>query len=560
MGKGSLILKIVIVLLIFLLVVVIAVPEKIWTEEETITTKSRQNMTSIYEAEQFFFRKSGHYTTNFDSLVTVIQNDTSLHQRKQVVDLTHELYQVLEKILAIPSLQSLSVVSKSVTEIQGDMVGNERYLEKYAELNRVKDEIFMSLNRFDSSAAFPRFCSTKNLVDSLDELKNRINEYRLQNAAYHAGNYVDSMLKALPQVEKSKVSGFWRDLNNKLDQFIKDADNTDIKKVTNIVDRLKRFRERINGSIQIFLNSNTQADVNELSDQRSTLKVVYERFISSENFQLTQRFGLLDLAEVDSTLLSFGPDNFKGPDSDKNYVIDTKNHSILIESPNLLTDFANRNREIVQDIKDNNLFNQFSSLNQTLDSTISSMNQQIPLIRRHGNVLLNIKEIIAEMNNLKSVRTYGMIESLKSLVDTVETEEKISTLEPFFVETLSSVDSLSARVRNKNIGDLEAKLKYLGDKIQELDSMMASLRLPSRTKAQIRPIYPTYEPVFSILTNMKSAMNNELADEIKTAASELEKSLNHVKNGYNERVYVIFQKKHINHGYIKNGVKSWEEE
>jgi len=560
MGKGSLVLKIVIILLIFLLVVVIAVPEKIWTEEETITNQSRRNMTSIYEAEQFFFRKSGEYTTNLDTLVTVIQNDTSLLQRKQLVDLTNEIYQILGNTLDIPSLQSILVVSKSVREIQGDIVGNDRYFEKYDELNRTKEEIFLNLNRFDSSAAFPRFCSTKSFVDSLDELKNRINEYRLQNSAYHAQNYLDSVRTLLPGVEKNTVKEFWGDLNNKIDKFIKDADNTDIKKVTNIVDRLKRFKDRINGSIQVFLNSNTQGDLKELSNQKSTLNAVYQSFISPENFQLTQRFGLLELTEVDSTLLTFVPDNFTCPDSKENYIVEKKTGSIVIESPNLLTDFTKENREIVQNIEDNNLFNQFSSLSQTLDSTEHLMNQQIPLIRRYGNILLNIKEIIAEMKNLSSVKSYSMIQNLQLLVDTVQTEKKISALEPIFIETLTPMDSLAARIRSRNIRDLEGKLQYLGEKIQELDSMIMSLRLPSRIQNQIRPFYPAYEPVFSILSNIKGAMNEELADRIETAVNKLEKSMNQVKNGYNETVYVIFQKKHINHGYIRNGVRSWEEE
>jgi len=560
MGKGSLILKIVIILLIFLLVAVISIPQKIWKQEEAITDQSRRNMTSIYEAEQFFFRKTGDYTTNLDTLVEAIKNDTTLQQRNQVVGLTNELYRILGSALDVPSVQSISVVSKSVREVQGDIIGNDRYLEKYDKLNQTKDEIFMSLGRFDSSAAFPKFCSAKSFVDSLDELKNRINEYRLQNSAYLAENYLDSIQTLVPKIERSSVREFWTDLNNKMDIFIKEAENTDIKKVTNIVDRLKRFKDKINGSIQVFLSSNVQADLSELKNETSQLSTVYQNFISPEYFRITQRFGLRELTDVDSTLLSFGEQNFTGPDSKENYIIDKKPGSITIESPNLLTDFAKENQDIVKDIKDNNLFIQFSLLNEALDSTENLMNQQIPMIRRYGSVLLDIKEIIAEMNNLNSVRSYSMISNLRSLVDTVQTEKKISTLEPIFVEALSPMDSLAIRIRNRNISDLEEKLKYLGNKIQELDSMIAGLRLPSRVKNQVKPFYPAYEPVFTIVTDMKGAMNEELARKIQTAASGLENSMNKVKNGYNETVYVIFQKKHINHGYIQNGVKSWEEE
>ena len=560
MGKGSLVLKIVIVLLIFLLVVVISIPGKIWKQEEMITEQSRRNMTSIYEAEQFFFRKTGDFVTNLDTLAKAIQNDTTLQQRKQVVSLTNEIYHIMGNTLEIPSLQSISVVSNSVREIQGDMIGNDRYFEKYDELNRTKDEIFMNLGRFDSSAAFPRFCSTKSFVDSLEELKNRINEYRLQNSAYLAQNYLDSIQTLMPDVEKSAVREFWADLNNRMDSFIKGAENTDIEKVTNIVDRLKRFKDKINSSVQVFLNSDVQADLGKLKSQLSNLGTIYQNFISPEYFQITQRFGLRELTDVDSTLLEFGKKNFVCPDSKENYIVEKKPGSVIIESPNLLTDFANENQDIVKDIKDNNLFNHFSSLNETLDSTENLMNQQIPLIRRYGNILLDIKEIIAEMNNLNSVRSFSMISNLRSLVDTVQTERKISALEPIFVETLTPMDSLADRIRNRNISDLEGKLEYLGNKIQELDSMITSLRLPSRVRNQIQPFYPAYEPVFSILKDMKGAMNEELANKIQTAASKLEESMNKVKNGYNETVYVIFQKKHINHGYIQNGVKSWEEE
>jgi hypothetical protein len=59
---------------------------------------------------------------------------------------------------------------------------------------------------------------------------------------------------------------------------------------------------------------------------------------------------------------------------------------------------------------------------------------------------------------------------------------------------------------------------------------------------------------------MKGAMTEELAEKIETASDKLENSMLRVLNGYNESVYVIFNKKHINHGYIQNGVKSWEEQ
>lgn len=561
MGKGSIVLKIVIILLVFLLVVVIAVPDKIWEEEDAITAKSRYNLNAIYESEKFFNIKTGKYTKDLDTIVTVIQSDTTLQQKKRLVELTNDIYNIIVQTLDIPTIQSILSISKSVREIQNDITGNERYFEKYINLDNTKNEIFMNLTRFDSSVAFPQFCSAKNFVDSLSDLKEGINEYRLQNAAYYAQTHIDTISIVLPKVEKKAVKEFWDNLLIKINDFIKEADKTDIKKVSNIIDRLLRFNERMNKAMQSLQNANMQKDNNELDKLISRMNSVYQNFISTDNFQITQRFALLELTDVDSTLLKFGPDNFIGPDSKKPYLIDINGQLITIESPNLLDNFAKENQQIVEPIKNNSLFTYFDSIDEIIDSTHKTMSQQVPLIRRYGSILLNIKEIMAEMKNLESVRFYDMLTDLKLLVDTVQTEKKISSLKPIFEETLNPIDSLVARIRDKNLKDFERELNYFGEKIKALDSTLTESKdIPSRIRRQIQPIYPAYEPVFAILGNMKNAMTEELADRIETVADELEKSMLKVLNGYNERVFVIFNKKHINHGYIQNGVKSWEEE
>lgn len=560
MAKGSIIFKIIIVLLAFLLVAVIAVPEEIWTEEELITKQGRSNMSSIFEAEKFFHGKSEKYTSDLDTLVTVIQNDTSLQQKKKLAELTNKIYDIMEGTLEIPSIQAILTISQSVKEIQGDILGNERYFDKYSELVPRKDEIYMNLTRFDSSAAFPNLCETKSFVDSLNELKNTINQYRLQNSAYHTQNHLDSIATFLPDVEKDAIREFWNNLHQRINLFINDANKTDIKKVTNFVDRLDRFNDRINSSINILQNADFQTDLAHLSDQQNRMSDVYEEYISSEHFQLTQRFGLLELTEVDSMLLLLGKDNFNCPDNEHRYLVDTTNKRITIECPNLLDEFSANNQRIIQPIKDLTLYTHISRIEETIDSTMALMTQTIPLIRRYGNILLNMKEIMAEMKDFSSVEFIQITKNLEELVDTVQTEKKISVLKPLFEEILNPMDTLASRIRTNRVQDLEERLEYLGDKLKQLDSTLSSNEVPSRVRRQIQPFYPTYEAVFSIADDMKRSLSNEMAQKISTASDQLEKSIKEVINGYNERVYVIFNKKHINHGYIKNGLKSWEEQ
>ena len=103
MAKGSIIFKIIIVLLALLLVAVIALPQKIWTEEEIVVNKSRKNMNAIFEAQKFFHQKSGRYTDDLDTLITVIQNDTSLQQKKCVrICLLQWLHIVIEARVIFP--------------------------------------------------------------------------------------------------------------------------------------------------------------------------------------------------------------------------------------------------------------------------------------------------------------------------------------------------------------------------------------------------------------------------------------------------------------------------
>lgn len=560
MAKGSIILKIIIILLALLLVAVIALPQKIWREEGIVVKQSRENMNAIFEAQKFFHQKTDRYTDDLDTLITVIQNDTSLQQKKRLVNLTHEIYDIMKNTLEISSVAAILTISTSVTELQSDLLGNDRYFEKYEDLDESQKMIFINLTRFDSSAAFPRFCETKTFVDSLNDLKNRINEYRLQSSAYLAENYLDSIHASLPKVEKDAIREFWNNLHLQIKKLIKDAEQTDIRKVTNIVDRLQRADEKINGAILNMLNSNIQSDIAELSNLQSEMEGVYQNYISSEQFQITQRLGLLELTETDSTLLNLSEDNFISPDDNKMYIVDTSGNHLTIESPNLLDKFAAKNREIIQPIRDLQLFKQIESIQEIIDSTNKAMTETVPLVRRYGNVLLDMKETMAELKDLNSVPFFKMVKDLNTLIDTIQTEKRISALKPMFEETLNPIDTLAARIRSKNIGDLEERIEYLGNEIKGVDSLLGSSIIPSRVRGKIKPFYPIYEPVFSILSNMKNSLNADLADKIETASEKLENSMVEVLNGYSENIYVIFEKKHINPGYIKDNVKSWEEQ
>jgi hypothetical protein len=343
--------------------------------------------------------------------------------------------------------------------------------------------------------------------------------------------------------------------------FISKAEKTDIKKATNLLDRLGKFSDRINNSVKAIGLANLQEDNNSLRKQKDLINQLYQKFISSDNFRMTQRFGLLSLTESDSMLITLSNDNFICPDSDLPYLVDiVAEKDITIESPNLLDDFQKESIAAVEPIKSLRLFGIMNSLDEVLDSTINFMEEQKIFVRRKTDLLLSLKELQAELKDLNSSPVYKFTKNLESLIDTIQTEKKISVLKELFEDNLNAMDTLATRLRNANIEQLGEKLNELGQKIQRYDSLVASAKLPSRIQKQTKPVYPVYELIFSVLNTIRTSITPEEAELINEAASKLEQSLLKVLNGYDEPVYVIFAKTHINHGYIRNGEKSWEEE
>ncbi|MHA2055574.1 MAG: hypothetical protein ACW99F_18505, partial [Candidatus Hodarchaeales archaeon] len=441
-----------------------------------------------------------------------------------------------------------------------DIRVNERYFRKYEELNRVREELGLNLTRFDSSAIFPNFCETKSLIDSLSELKDKLNEYRLQSATYLAKNQMASIAEMLPTIEVNAVVEFWRNEFFQIKEFMREGEKTDIGKVSNMFDRLGRFSSRIDNNMQEFSKVNMQESLQKLYELQTKMENIYQKFISPEYFRMSQRYGLLSLSEVDSTLLNLTPENFTCPDSRKKFIVSINGDQITIESPNLLDEFASQNRAIVEPIKDLQILEYISKIDDAIDSTYNLMDEKRVQIRRYGNLLLNMKEIMAEFKNLNTVPFYRYAKDTKTLIDTIQTEEQLSVLKPIFEEALNPMDTLATRIEKRNFSDLEDRLKNLGRSIQNLDSLISVERMPGRVKREIPSFYENYKVVFSIVDEMKSNIAPTESTMLRQVATELEKSLLNVLNGYEEPVNLIFTRTHENHGYIKNGVKSWEEE
>lgn len=569
--KGSIILKILIFVLAIGLVAVIYYPDRIWKAEDSLEVRSRHNMIVLYEAENYYYGKNKLYVgaDSLEKLLTFLQNDSTLNQKQKIGQLTVSLDRSLQNVLKIPLLKSILPISESINEINDELNFNSRYFTKYDYIMFASDGILSDLPKFSNSADFPNFCIVKTYVDSLSHLKEHINDYKLQNCALLAQKYLDSLIVHAEKIELDAVNSFWLAEYGKISDLLKDIKKTDIVLVSTVVDRTKKFTDRIKTGMADLAKIDYQQNIEELHSQKEYLSQVHQDFISSDNFLISQNYGQLKLNEVDSMLIKlnqgmfYSPDTFEGPQL---YFVNfpPQKQSIKIESPDLTKQFHAQLLEATEPIKDLSVYPLTGIIRASFDSTISVMNKnknKYKLSKYSTDILLNMKELIAEMQqDVDKIRIYRYVKHLETFVDTVQSERRISVLKPMIEDILNPMDTLATHVENVDLSDFVTKMNYYGKKIRALDSLIqATPQVPASVKRQIQPFYPTFDKVYGAIEQIRVKLNPGDGEKIRQAARSIETALVNVLEGYNERVYVFFYKKHRNYGYVENGTKSWEE-
>jgi len=559
-SRGSILLEISIVLLALLLIAVIIVPNQIWEDELQTTIKCHDNVNAIYEAERFHYQKIGAYTDTFSYLLTTVQTDSGLMQRQTLVSLTQSFMRVAENILSIPSIETISKISQASFEVTGDLFGNERYFRRYENIAQTSQEIVREMTRLDSSIAFPNFSRVKLFVDSLRFIKESVSDYSLQIAIFRSINYVDSLKEYYFSIEKDAFNQFWKDEYKKISNFITDIRATDISKVSTVPDRLKKFIDQINSSVQILNNANFSDDASNIENEKQNLIELHQKFLSPEFFILTKRYSLTALNEIDSILINLSQEDFLCPDSKEPYLIDTTRRRLTVECPNLLNVFHQKFSSDIEPIKNIPVYQQISDLSSVIDSTKSVLDANRAILRRNIEVLIQIKELMIEFEEMDNVFFYRYVNEINDFIQLIDKEIKLSVIKPTIENILNPMDTLATRIDQVNVSDLEKKLNYFNDKLKDLDSTVATIRLPASVRRQVISNSQPFQQTFAIVNDIKSNFKPEYSEALRKTSKSLENNLLEALEGEDEAKYVIFNKKHDNHGYIKGGEKSWEEE
>ena len=568
-AKGSFLFKLLILVFILVLVAVIYIPDQIWTQENNMERVSRENMNTLYEAQHYYFNRTKSHlpSDSLSQLIEFIRSDSSLLEKQKIGSLTHVLLNGISGVLEIPTLKAMAPISDGVAEINGDLDFNTRYFSKYDHILQQKEDIKVRLKKFETSLDYPNFNTLKLYTDSLKILQDRINERSLQEGTQLTQSYVDSIQKYLPNAEIDAFQEFWKTEYDNISNLIKDIKATDIVLVSSVADRLKKFIDRVNTGMAGLAKVNIQQDVQAMDAAKSKLGDIYTQFTQPENLFTTQKNGIVQLSEVDSILVKFNESHFYDPDTidgEQVYLFHYKDTtaSLIVESPNLLDDFQQKLNAAAEPIKNLSVYpfpEKIQSVLDSISSGITAAKDKHRLARYSTDLLLDIKELTTEMQDISNLRFVRYSNNLKSFVDTIKTEKRLSALKPLINDYIltTGIDSLASRIEKRDVSELTEKMDYFGEKIKNLDSMLVA-SVPNRVSRQIPPFSDTFAGAYSAVEELKSAINPDDGEKIRQASADIQNTLTEILNGYQVKVFGVFDRKHVNHGYIENGQKSWE--
>ncbi len=226
----------------------------------------------------------------------------------------------------------------------------------------------------------------------------------------------------------------------------------------------------------------------------------------------------------------------------------------------MLDDIQKEFQTHTEPIQDLPLYGYVNEITTIIENTKQVLNSNREELRRYTDILLKIKELQVEFDEIDKVFFYSYVKKVHDFTRLVHTEKKLSVLKPAIENILNPMDTLASRIEKGNISDLESKINYYQQKLQDIDKSIGEAKLPANVRSRLKSNTDVYQPVFKVLEDLKASFNPTQASQLRKTESALEKALLKALEGRKRVVYVIFYQQHSNHGNILAGEKSWEKE
>ena len=555
-GKGSILFKLLIIIFAAGLVAVILIPGQIWKQESNEKMISENNMSSIYEALRFYHRITNKYTTDPKEILSVVRGDSSILLQQKVVNHTEQLTSLIDGYLKNKYVASLIGIYDNVDLIISDLNENKFHFETVGEYFKNESEaIVMDLSKFKASVPYEQFQNAAVFVDSLTELRRDLSDYSLQAGSSKATAITDTLRTLLKNVDIKDLQLAWQPVSQRLDEFITRMRRSDeLTALTSVGDRVKDFKEKVSSSFERLNTINIDENISFCTKLNEELKNLYDVFL--RDFIATSKPALYKLSIADSLIIHLTEENFSSPVTGEMYkiIISDDSSSIRVESPVLVSEIKEKIAPIAKEI--NTLPNMpiFDAFFDTLQSIKNKAEFTRKAIKRNTDIFIKYKEIEEVVGKFSDISVGTAYLNLKKFATQAPNEESYSLIKDQ-LESAFDGGRIFYQAYNENIfGNLDSLQRDLKNKMEEFNSLIDEVkRLPEEVKK--------YDVEFAEIDNLIEQMKKtNIAPQMNKINQEMEKTLVFVAEGFEKSVYLIFNKKIKNLGFIYKDKKSWEEE
>lgn len=555
-AQGSIILKILILLVTIILIAVIIIPGQIWDKEEKIKNIVQSDIESLYEAHSFYYKQNQEYTSNMDTLLYFVNNDSSLKIKKRVVDYTVEIRKAIDDFLSEPLIESLTKVSQNVGNIETDFENNEIYFKKYEDIYTKAQDLKLKVSVLKQGVEQENYSMMAKSLDSLLNLRRDLQDYQLQVAARRAQNLSSSIVEKLEGVDIQALVSYWNPLNTELTDLMQRVNSTDLKTRTAVADRVEDFQIKVTSGLTSLQSNNMQISLQNTSKASQKINEVYEKFLS--DFLTTEKYVQYKLEDSDSMLLNLSKSNFFTPHENKPYTVQFMDTlGLVVEDPTLADELREKALNVLADIQNLPFIAPYSVYLNTLDSINLFAGEIKTKYRRNAEIHFKSKDIGAVIDELKNTSTIASFSSLSKFISNVPNSNSYSALNSLIEDALLGIGVFKQIAESNIFGKLDTVHLDLVTEMESFNQLLSGVR---------RNTYSFDEYISKINIDLSQVKSRSTGKDLQNKLNAIELNLQDLflfaSEGKEETVYGVFSTTIMNHGkmYGRTGEKSWEEE
>jgi hypothetical protein len=556
-GKGSILLKLAILILIIVLFFVIVIPGKIWDQEDLEKATAQANIMSVYEGEKFFHRRCNNFTSDPDEIINTIKQDSAILTQKKVVDYTQQLSLQIDSYIKIPYIKSLIAIDKNINNIVRDLLDNRRYFKTDENILNEADNLKLQLGGVLNETEHNNYVVAANYLDTLIQLRRDLSDYSLQMGASHAYTITDTLSSVVGNINTGALENAWLPLSERIAQFVKTINRSELKNQTSVGDRIKDFKEKIDIAFNKFHEISIEKDIEKANGLTAKLAETYQSFLS--DFIVTGKRSLYKLSEEDSLVLHLTKENFYSPVTNEMYriIITDDSTAFKVESPVLLNELREMAAPVVNSISELPILPAFQVYKDTLESIKEKGYAIRKKIRRNTDIFIMYKQVEEIINKFNEISVFSAYTDLTTFMNSVPVTESYSDIKLNTENALNGIRIYHQAYKENFFGNFDSLHIDLVEALGEFNELMSNVR---KLPKDVSNFDNDINNINSLQAQIKNIPTESMLNKMKIIEENLGNIFLFASEGKNIKIYGIFNKQIENQGYIYKDSKSWEEE